>query len=122
LPGPSSPDGGLQGDPGSHAVLKAMAEKAKVASLVRAIAGRAQNLKNRSGVIKMLKDEKEARAEFEALWGKDVIAELMRAAPEKLEKESIALFEKVVAKHGTLKHPTHGTLGDFAKANILALR
>jgi peroxiredoxin len=109
-------------DPDSEAFLKTVAEKAKGESLSRAIAARAQNLKNRAGVIRMLKEEKDARADFERLWGKDAIAALMRGSPEKLEKESIAQFETVVAKHADLKHPTHGNLGAFAKANLLALR
>lgn len=109
-------------DPDSEAFLKEMSEKAKGESLARAVAARAQNLKNRAAVISALKEDGANRAEYERLWGKAVIAELMRGSPKALEKQSTALFEKVVARHGALKHPTHGTLGAFARAHLLSLR
>ena len=110
-------------DSESEEFLAALARKTKdKATLARARASRAHNLKARAAAIRHLKEDKPAAAEYERLWGKEAVALLLRRDPDKLEKQSAALFETVARKHGTLSHPTHGTLAKMAKAHLAALR
>ncbi len=109
-------------DAESDAYLGALLEKSEGANLARATAARAHNLRSRAGTIRTLKEDKDAVGEYERLWGKDAIATLLKGDPEALEKESARLFGVVADRHAKMAHPTHGTLGDFAKAHLAALK
>jgi len=112
----------LSVDAESDAYLAGMIDRAEGANLARAAAARAHNLRNRASTARHLKDDKDAAAEYERLWGKDAIAALLKRDPEAMEKESMKLFEAVAEKHAKMAHPTHGTLGGFARAHLAAMK
>ena len=110
-------------DADSEAFLRGVLDKAPAAGAkARACASLAHNLKYRARLVLQLKEEKDALKRWEEAWGKAAVAYLFKRSSDELSKESIKLFERLEKDHADVKHPTHGDLGQFAKAHLLSLR
>jgi peroxiredoxin len=70
----------------------------------------------------MWKDEPKGASPYIQSWGKPAIDALLKRDPARLEAEAIQHCELVVKKHGSVKHPTHGTLASLARAHLASLR
>jgi thiol-disulfide isomerase/thioredoxin len=109
-------------DPDSNAFLQGMLERGEGENKGRATAARAHNLRHRCYTIRALKEDKDAVGEYERIWGKEAIAQLLKQSPDELEKESEKLFRAVIEKYAKQAHPTHGDLGSFARAHLAAMK
>jgi thiol-disulfide isomerase/thioredoxin len=110
-------------DPDSEAFLRAVLDRNPDEGVrARACASLAQNLRYRSRMVRRLKTDPESRKESEALWGKEVVRRLLGRGPDQMLREAVTLFERLAERHGEVKHPVHGTLGQLARVSLAGLR
>ncbi|MFO0926621.1 MAG: TlpA disulfide reductase family protein [Gemmataceae bacterium] len=110
-------------DPASERFLRTVLEKSPLPAVqARACVSLAANLKHRGRLIRLLKDDAKGVAAQEQVWGKAAIAALVARDPDRLLSEAAKLFQRVVDQYGDTRHPTHGTLGALARANLGAIR
>jgi hypothetical protein len=72
--------------------------------------------------IELCKEHPQLAKEFEGLYGKDYLAELLRQDGEKVFKEVETLFERVAEKYGDVKLPGGDTAAERAKGELFELR
>ena len=110
-------------DPATDEFLRGVVERAKQAPvLARARASLAVNLKHRARLVTALKDSPDAIKQYQQAFGKKAVRLLLESDPAKLRAESEKLFEGVIASHGEMPHPTHGSMAKFARRHLLAMR
>jgi hypothetical protein len=76
----------------------------------------------RSQRLDLLKDRPEMVARYEGLFGKDYLRTLQRRDRAEAIREAETLFEQAVEKHGDVKLPFGGTVGERAKAELYEIR
>lgn len=109
-------------DQPSEDFLRHVFSKAPAAGTqARACASLAHNFKYRARLIDALNEDADMRKEYEKTYGKPILAALLKQDADKLIGESKKLFQYVSAKHGGMKHPTHGTLAKLAEAHLASL-
>jgi hypothetical protein len=113
---------GYARDKASEALLHKFLDKGKP----RAIQGQAcfalaQYLKNQAEMAQQIKENTEDAKDYEAMLGKEGVEELRKADPEKLKKESVKLFERVVKEFADLPHPRKETIGKVAEGVLFKL-
>jgi peroxiredoxin len=86
----------------------------------------ALNLRFRARIRQRIKiASKDVRAklikEYQALWGKPAVQELMKHDPKEMVQESVKFLAQVRDKYGKTKHPLHGTLAKMAETYLDAL-
>src|SRR5262249_21066789 len=113
----------FQIDPGTEEFLRGVHERAKRKGIrARSCASLAVNLKHRARLIPALKGSPEAVKQYQQSFGKKAVRLLLEGDPAKLRAEAEKLFEQLREKHGDYRPPTHGTLGDYARRHLLAIR
>ena len=81
-----------------------------------------QFLTARQHRVEILRDKPEMAARYEELFGKEYLDDLRGRDRSKVEKEIEAVFERAIEKHGGLKHPWGGTIGERAKSELFEIR
>jgi peroxiredoxin len=110
-------------DPATEEFLRGVHERARRKAVqARASASLAVNLKHRARLIPALKANPASVTQYEQAFGKKAVRQLLESDPGKLRGESEKLFERVIAEHGQVPHPTHGNLEKFARRHLLAMR
>jgi len=84
--------------------------------------GLAHFLSNRLQRLDLLTAEPELAREFEGLFGKEYLQDLLRQDRTGATREAEAFFEQAAAKYGDVKIPDGGTVGAKAKAELFELR
>jgi hypothetical protein len=79
-------------------------------------------LNNRLARIELLREQPELVKQFDALYGKEYIAGLMRQDGEKALKEVEAVFERAAEKYGDVKLPDGATVAERAKPELFEIR
>jgi hypothetical protein len=82
----------------------------------------AHHLTVRQQRVDMLRNQPELTQEFEDLFGKQYLQELLRHDPAKVRRAAEALFEQAVAKYADVKHPDGGTFGEKAGAELFEVQ
>jgi hypothetical protein len=88
----------------------------------QACQGLAHFLSNRLQRLDLVKDQPELAREFEGLFGKEYLEELLYQDRTKAGKEAEALLEQAADKYGDVKMPWGGTVGEKAKAELFEIR
>src|SRR5262249_30663804 len=79
-------------------------------------------LNNRLQRLDLCKEQPDVAKEFEGLYGKDYLAELLRQDRDKAIKEIEAVFEQAAKKYGDVNLPDGDTVGERAKAELFGVR
>lgn len=82
----------------------------------------AQFLIVRSQRLDLLKERPEMVTRYEGLFGKDYLQTLRRQDRAEAIKEAETLFEQATEKHGDVKVPYGGTVGERAKSELHEIR
>jgi hypothetical protein len=82
----------------------------------------AQFLNNRMQRLDQIKEQPELAREYDALFGKEFLAELQRQDRAGMAREIEALFERAGKKYGDVKIPYEGTVAQKVKAELFAFR
>jgi hypothetical protein len=82
----------------------------------------AQFLNNRLQRLDQIKEQPELAREYEALFGKEFLAQLQGQDRARVAGEIEALFEQAVLKYGDVKIPYEGTVAQKVKAELFELR
>lgn len=72
--------------------------------------------------VDLCRDQPNHAKEFEGLFGKDYLAELLRQDRDKVVKEIETVFEQAIEKHGDVKFPGGDTVAEQAKAELFEIR
>jgi hypothetical protein len=79
-------------------------------------------LSNRLQRLDLCKEQPELAREFEGLFGKEYLAELLRQDREKAVAEIEAVLERAVEEYGEVKLPDGGMVAERANAELFAIR
>jgi hypothetical protein len=79
-------------------------------------------LNGRLNRLDLLKDQPEVSKRYEGLYGKDYLDTLRRQDRARAVAEVEAVFEQAAEKHGDVKLPFGGTVGDNARTELFAIR
>ena len=82
----------------------------------------AQFLNNRMQRLDQVKEQPELAKEYEALFGKELLADLQRQDRARVAREVEALFEKAGKEYGEVKIPYDGTVAQKVKAELFEFR
>ena len=69
-----------------------------------------------------IKEQPELAREYEALFGKEFLAELQRQDRDRVAREIEALFEQAGKEYGDVKIPYEGTVAQKVKAELFEFR
>ncbi|MFM7152303.1 MAG: TlpA family protein disulfide reductase [Gemmataceae bacterium] len=109
-------------DPASEAFIRGVSTRSSLPeNQARALASLAQNMKYRARLIQSLKDDPKLLQEYETKYGKPILQTLMKSNPDTLRAESRKAFQQVMDRHASMPHPSHGNLGNLAKAHLASL-
>jgi hypothetical protein len=84
--------------------------------------GLAHFLSNRLQRLDLVKDQPALAKEFEDLFGKEYLQDLLRQERTRATREAEAFFEQAAEKYGDVKVPDGGTVGEKAKAELFEVR
>jgi hypothetical protein len=84
--------------------------------------GLAHFLSNRLQRIDLVKEQAELAREFEGLFGKEYLQDLLRQDRARVTREAEVFFEQAVEKYGSVKIPGGGTVGEKARAELFEIR
>jgi hypothetical protein len=79
-------------------------------------------LSNRLQRLDLIKDSPELAREFECLFGKEYLQDLLRQDRTTADREAEAFYERALEKYGALKLPDGGTLAEKAEAELFEFR
>ncbi len=82
----------------------------------------AQFLNNRMQRLDQVKEQPELAREYEALFGKELLAELRRQDRARVAREVETLFEQAGKEYGDVRIPYEGTVAQKVKAELFELR
>ena len=82
----------------------------------------AQFLNNRMQRLDQIREQPELAREYEALFGKDFLAELQKQDRARLAREVETLFEQASKDYGDVTIPYEGTVAQKVKAELFAFR
>ena len=82
----------------------------------------AQFLNNRMQRLDQVKEQPELASEYEALFGKEFLAELQRQDRARVAREVETLFERAGKEYGDVKIPYEGTVAQKVKAELFEFR
>jgi hypothetical protein len=71
--------------------------------------------------LDQIKEQPELARGYEALFGKEFLAELQRQDRAQVAREIEALFEQAGQKYGDVKIPYEGTVAQKVKAELFAI-
>jgi len=81
-----------------------------------------QFLNNRMQRLDQVKEQPELAREYEALFGKELLAELQRQDRARVAREVETLFERAGKEYGDVKIPYEGTVAQKVKAELFEFR
>jgi hypothetical protein len=84
--------------------------------------GLAHFLSNRLQRLDLIKEQPKLAKEFEDLFGKEYLRDLLRQDRAKATQEVEALFEQATEKYGDVKVPDGGTVAQKAQAELFEVR
>jgi hypothetical protein len=84
--------------------------------------GLAHFLSNRLQRLDLIKDQPELAKEFEDLFGKEYLQDLLWQDRTGAAQEAEAFFERATEKYGDVKVPDGGTVGEKANAELFEVR
>jgi hypothetical protein len=84
--------------------------------------GLAHFLVNRGQRVELVRGQPELAREFENLFGKEYLRDLLRQDRDKAGREAEGFFERAAEKYGDVAVPGGGTVGEKAKAELFELR
>jgi hypothetical protein len=84
--------------------------------------GLAHFLSNRLQRLDLIKAQPKLAKEFEDLFGKEYLRDLLRQDRAKASQEAEALFEQAAEKYGDVKVPDGGTVAQKAQAELFEVR
>jgi hypothetical protein len=106
-----------------EAFLRAVLAKSPHKSVrAEACTGLAHFLSNRLNRIDLVREQPKLAREFEGLYGKAYLAELLRQDRGKVTREAEALFEQAARDYADVKLSDGGTAGEQAKRELYELR
>jgi hypothetical protein len=79
-------------------------------------------LSNRLQRLDLVREQPELAREFEGLFGKDYLQDLLRQDRTQATREAEAFFEQAAEKYGDVKLAGGGTVGKKAKAELFEIR
>jgi len=82
----------------------------------------AQFLNNRMQRLDQVKEQPELAKEYEALFGRELLAELQRQDRARVAREVETLFEQAGKEYGEVKIPYEGTVAQKVKAELFEFR
>jgi len=88
----------------------------------QACLGLAHFLSNRLQRLDLVKQQPELAREFECLFGKEYLKDLLRQERSRATQEAEAFFKQAAEKYGDVKNPDGGTVGEKAKAELFEIR
>jgi hypothetical protein len=87
-----------------------------------AVVSLAHYLNHRSQRMELLKEQPESARQFEELFGREYVDDLMRLDADRFTPEADALLEQVAKEHGDVRLPDGATIGERARSELFDLR
>ncbi len=109
-------------DKDSQQILRDVLEKSKDRpARAQASLALAQQAESRMRLAQQFKEKPESAVNYVEIMGRQTVTAIVKAGPEKLKKEAVALFERTAKEFADVSDPDGGTVGERATDQLDAM-